>query len=493
MERTRSAAAQPRSSRWSLLRCAFIAAAALATAGPVCGPAPPPAPPPVCDPNRPPVDSADDVKDICSFIDCLNAFIEPNEIVTIADTVQCLPPKCTVTLTQSGESAQPACSLGDRDGDPAPRCPLPRILLDCPGPPRFMPSYSLCPVDRRGDVANGHAQASNRVELGEAVDAFGNMRMADVEVEPGPYEPVDAEEAVSKKDGSTGTKNCNECHGDANENDPEGHPQLSDRLEPTGGGLAPCIIDSDDCRISVAPGQCDGEQQSARSLAGVCDCIAQARVNENHPLAAEGERLETLCRALETYRTTRGACVTAGCPSASGPECTDHGLDCDPASGATVQVESGYKCQLVDEDQYQCVAECPCREYDLLGGGKFLVYGQVSMVRLELSSSHASQDPDEIVDAHDIAGELAGFNYVDHRLIESVSFETLQATRSGADFAASGTGTALVNGVTTPIEFDVSQTGSSAMFEVRDALTSEFLAGGVGEDERAGFALTVTP
>jgi hypothetical protein len=395
-----------------------------------------------------------------------------------------------MTLTMSAESAQPACSLGGSNGDPEPRCQLPRVLLDCPGPPRFMPSFLLCPVNLRNDDVQG----SNRIELGEAVDPMGNMRMADVPFAPDPYAPVDPNDLISKKNGFTGTAGCNECHGDANPNDPEGSPQLSDRIEADGGERGPCIISSDDCRVTVAPGNCSGKTQVMReTLSEICDCIHDARQNENHPLFAEGERLELLCRALEGYRTTRGGCATAGCPPASGPECHDVGADCDPATGNTVATQSGYKCQPVEEDVFQCVAECPCRAYELVGGGKFLVDGAVSMVRLQLGSTQATRDPDSIIDFLDISGDLEAFHYLDRTLIQSVSFSSFEAMRSGSDFSATGKGTALVNGSPTNIEFDVSQLGGVAMFEVRDADSAAFLAGGTGEDARAAFALTVTP
>src|SRR5215470_420101 len=77
-----------------------------------------------CYPDTPP----DEVRSIEGFVRCLN-----NRIIggNIADAVQCLPCGCTLTLTKSGRSAQPACSAGG--------CQLPRVLLNCPGPPQFQP------------------------------------------------------------------------------------------------------------------------------------------------------------------------------------------------------------------------------------------------------------------------------------------------------------------------------------------------------------------
>jgi hypothetical protein len=77
--------------------------------------------------------------------------------------------------------------------------------------------------------------------------------------------------------------------------------------------------------------------------------------------------------------------------------------------------------------------------------------------------------------------------------IQAVSFASVEALQTGTDFDLTGTGTALVNGVSTPIRFTASQTGASASFEVRNADTSAFLAGGAGENDRSAFQLTVGP
>src|SRR5262245_38926892 len=52
---------------------------------------------------------AADVKDIPTFVECLNDKIAAGQDATVADTVQCLPPGCRITLTMSSSSAQPAC------------------------------------------------------------------------------------------------------------------------------------------------------------------------------------------------------------------------------------------------------------------------------------------------------------------------------------------------------------------------------------------------
>src|SRR3990172_5837186 len=92
--------------------------------------------------------TADDVKKgtdaVEAFRVCINEKIKAKKDAggtpDISDTVQCLPCNCTVTLTMSTRSAQKACF----SGGPA-NCQLPRVILKCPGPPQFEPTYLLCP------------------------------------------------------------------------------------------------------------------------------------------------------------------------------------------------------------------------------------------------------------------------------------------------------------------------------------------------------------
>src|SRR6185503_2199464 len=95
-----------------------------------------------------------DVRTIEGFVECLNNRIPGGDV---ADAVQCLPCGCTLTLTKSGKSAQPGCSHGG--------CYLPRILVNCPGPPQFQPSFSLCVTDPDGGL--------DRVEIGQTINAQG--------------------------------------------------------------------------------------------------------------------------------------------------------------------------------------------------------------------------------------------------------------------------------------------------------------------------------
>ena len=66
---------------------------------------------------------------------------------------------------------------------------MPRVLLNCPGPPQFQPSFSLCISDPAGGL--------DRVEIGETINAAGDMRMGDVHVGPG-YAYTDPSAPVSK-------------------------------------------------------------------------------------------------------------------------------------------------------------------------------------------------------------------------------------------------------------------------------------------------------
>src|SRR5262245_37126861 len=86
--------------------------------------------------------TGDDVKDIETFVTCLNDNLTGKKGVDISsDAVipTCLPRGCTFVLTMSPASAQAACTLGG--------CQLPRVIFDCPTGKemqRFRPSFLLC-------------------------------------------------------------------------------------------------------------------------------------------------------------------------------------------------------------------------------------------------------------------------------------------------------------------------------------------------------------
>jgi hypothetical protein len=153
------------------------------------------------------------VGDIPSFVACLNS-TNPQ---TVANAVACVPAGCYTTVTLSGESAQPGCTL--RDGTK-----LPRVIFSCPGPNgsqtlRFRPSFSLC---TQGGVIN-------HIEVGEDVNKSNGsddpelrgfpfvQKMADINIPPdGSFQNLklfgSGELAVVDAKTPPNSKGCAECH-----------------------------------------------------------------------------------------------------------------------------------------------------------------------------------------------------------------------------------------------------------------------------------------
>jgi hypothetical protein len=296
-------------------------------------------------------DSSSGVSDIETFLQCINEYLSGGD-ATVADTVQCIPPGCTVTLTMSDNSAQQACSLSSTGGVGTPPCQLPRVILTCPGPPTFMPSYLLCP--------EGSNNGSNRIEIGVVVGNKGEMQMADFPSPPGPYMPLGLADVLSVVPDS---KECNSCHSNGNAGAAQGQPQLSLPIDPFGKfgntALTPLIISTDEPGQLVNP----GPGLTAQSLSEVCGCIenAQTRNDPTDPLNNEqGRVVLALCRALEAYQESRGYCTEVVSSPPSGPDCDVDalGYPCDPNTGGTAQASTGYTCQIVDEDLFQCVSVC---------------------------------------------------------------------------------------------------------------------------------------
>jgi hypothetical protein len=124
--------------------------------------------------------------------------------------------------------------------------------------------------------------------------------------------------------------------------------------------------------------------------------------------------------------------------------------------------------------------------------------GGVSIIRFNLSGTGGIgtgvfSDPDTFGASDDIAGSLRAFAYPTRTLIETVSFTDVEATSSGGDVNLMGEGTAMVNGMLTDIAFSATKTQGEIAFEIFDAETSKFLAGGTGEPGRATLELTITP
>lgn len=69
-------------------------------------------------------DPSANVKDIPSFVKCLNDNIQQGANTNVSNAVMCIPKGCSMSVTMSQASAQAACNLGG--------CQLPRVILDCP-------------------------------------------------------------------------------------------------------------------------------------------------------------------------------------------------------------------------------------------------------------------------------------------------------------------------------------------------------------------------
>lgn len=420
----------------------------------------------------------DDVRSIEGFVECLN-----NRIVggDIADAVQCLPRECTLTLTKSGASAQPACSHGG--------CQLPRVLVNCPGPPRFMPSFSLC-------VSDGGLQ---RVEIGEVVNTQGHMRMADLHVGPGGYTFTTPASVVSvvtdaTPDAESDSADCWTCHHVVPA--AVGEEAIS-KPEPYEIFGVDCVIGTDEpCREPDA-GSCNGiEDVSAQTLDEVCACISQGVNEDGHPLDSdEGRLADALCQELIHYQQTRGICGSAERPTPAGPSCSLEGEDCDPyEDGAISSTPTGYTCQEVQDGVRQCVSSRSCVEYSLQGGGKFLDPDGVSFVRVEVGGRAAVDGDCPVCDSTHVSAELRAFDHAANRLVESLELSSVTATDlGGGDFSVEGEGTASVDGAPANVRFEASRSGADLAFELEDTDAPGSLAGGTGEPGRSALELDETP
>jgi hypothetical protein len=360
-----------------------------------------------------------------------------------------------------------------------------------------MPSYSLCPI---GSVSED-VQGSNRIEVGQVIDCNGNMRMGDIPIPPGPFdaenEPI--EDVISTVDGGQGTKNCNVCHGNPQQNPPMGADEISDPM-----AIAPeCVICTDDPHRTGVSANCQQKQggdprvttkvTTTPCLSEICGCIEEAVDTTDHPLDTDqGDILLLLCQALESYQGDRGVCGGEECPAPSGPTCSPPqiGSNCCGATGEFAGQATGYSCEEVGTE-VQCVPTQGCVDFSELGGGKFLMDGTVSMCRVEVTGQAATDDPGTVSDSMDVGGSVSAFNYWTETYVESTSISSFQASFGGGGFTATGTAEALVDGVPAQIGFVASEGGSGVICTVSDG--SGVLAGGVGETGRADLELTITP
>lgn len=426
-----------------------------------------------CTPDTAP----NDVRTIEGFVQCLN---NRNLSGDIVGAVQCLPCNCTMTVTLNDGSAQPACN---NQG-----CPMPRVLLNCPGPPQFQPSFSLCIT----------SSGLDRVEIGETINAAGDMRMGDVHVGPG-YVYTDPSEPVSKVDeNGNDTASCWNCHDSTAA--PQGAEAISGPLSNFGRN---CVTDTDEpCQEpDVEDGNChDQGNLERKTLAEICQCLDDKVLAESDPLHPKLVRSRALCHALMDYRATRGMCGSEDCPREQGPDCSAlaTGVDCDPyipgEGGTAASQATGYTCQEVEPGVKQCVSSRVCVDYSIAGGGKFLGEDGVSLLRL-LITGRAAVDNCPICDSTDVDAEISAFNHAADTLVNGVELSSVKATDlGGGDLTVEASGTALVDGGgPANIGLDASKTGGTPAFEIEDTDAPASLAGGTGEAGRSALQLNQTP
>lgn len=248
------------------------------------------------------------VKKIEQFVQCLNDTNAKAGPVDVSEAVKCIPTACNITLTMSPDSAQAACpkpGVPPASGALPTKCQLPRIILNCPGAPPFIPSFSLCPDDSFGA---GNLRGSDRIEIGSLVTSRtcpDKLVMADVPIPPSGYKKIDPLNSVIGKKGDD--KGCTDiCHSDP-------APKVGkDKVllfppRPIFGesqnlnNLKDYVIFTDLPEQTVAP-----TQAQRQTLSEICACIDEA-VNDDADMLAGEFVTQKLCRALLQYQQTRGA------------------------------------------------------------------------------------------------------------------------------------------------------------------------------------------
>ena len=425
-----------------------------------------------------------DVRTIEDFVQCLNNRIVGGNIV---DAVQCIPCGCSLTLTLSQGSAQPACN--DQG------CPMPRVLLNCPGPPQFQPSFSLCISDPRDGL--------DRVEIGQTINAQGDMRMGDVHIDPDGYSYTVPSAPVSKADGGIpgDSAACWTCH-DHDNDTPVGEEAISSP-SPYQIFDTNCVTDTDEpCQLpDVGDGDCrDQGTLEQKSFAQICQCLDDKDdLDEEDPLYPKLLRARALCHALMDYQATRGICGSEDCPQHEGPDCSAlaTGVPCDPYQlpAAASETATGYTCQEVTPGGLkQCLSSRVCVDYSISGGGKFLGEDGVSLLRL-LITGRAAVDNCPVCDTTDIDAQISAFNHAADTLVNGVQLSSVKATDlGGGDLSVEAKGTALVNGGgPANVSIDAGKSGGTPSFDIEDTDAPASLAGGTGEAGRSNFQLNQTP
>ena len=269
----------------------------------------------------------------------------------------------------------------------------------------------------------GSAGGLDRVEIGETINAQGDMRMGDVHVGPG-YVYTDPSAPVSKVNDLGGdTAGCWGCHDGTAA--PEGADAISAPLDNFGRN---CVTDTDEpCQQpDVEDGNChDQGNLEKKTFAEICQCLddrcLRTRTRSTPKLAArEGpvpcaDGLPGHARDLRHRRTARKnrAPTAAHSPRASTATPTS------PAKAELRPEHMGYTCQEVAPGVKQCVSSRVCVDYSIAGGGKFIGDDGVSLLRL-LITGKAAVDDCPICDSTDIDADISAFNHAADTLVNGV-------------------------------------------------------------------------
>jgi hypothetical protein len=129
--------------------------------------------------------------------------------------------------------------------------------------------------------------------------------------------------------------------------------------------------------------------------------------------------------------------------------------------------------------------------YRLSGGGKYLGDGgAVCLLRCELCGTGPGSS--DIIASSDVNGFLNAFCFIDRMEVTVSSMASFQGSLlGGGDLEASASGTALVNGVMTNINFEALTIGGVTSFQISDAASGQLLASGTGEGDRATMSLDI--
>jgi hypothetical protein len=160
------------------------------------------------------------LQNLNNFINCVSTtLLNKNKSgpVSIADTVPCLPSKCTLTITTSPNSDQRACPLYAGPGFTIP-VQFPRYVFKCPGPTQGLflrPSYSLCPttytnLEVAQDTSPPPTMLMSAMQIGTTTaPSVPQMKFQNIIDNTTLNQPTGF---VDEKGVDQGTKSCNSCH-----------------------------------------------------------------------------------------------------------------------------------------------------------------------------------------------------------------------------------------------------------------------------------------